>query len=146
MVALYRTRIWNDVEKRIPFQGPWDYCQRREKVAWMCVESMTLVARQLQPGGSCLIRASGLVGSYSFNANSQGFLYEASNIPMLDRYCVVVASIRCLYDIQDIIPVLTQLSLLIDILLFHHLTKPQATRNWTGKPFSTRQHERHNIP
>ena len=45
---------------RVTFQG--DRCQRAERVAWMHVESMTLAARRLQPGGPCLITISGLVG------------------------------------------------------------------------------------
>ncbi len=70
---------------RVPLRGPGDSCQRRERVAWMYVESMTLAARRLQPRGSCLITISELAGGPgSFNANSTGFLYEASNVPTFE--------------------------------------------------------------
>ena len=85
--------MWSDIKALVPFQGPWDRCQRGEKVAWMYVESMTLAAKRLQAGGSCLITISEVMGSYSFNANSTGALYEAPNVPMVEsapRGCIKI--------------------------------------------------------
>ncbi len=82
----------------------------------MYIESMTLAARQLQPGGSCLITVFELVGSCSFNANKH-------RLPMLGiqpadvkegTVCTYLEQ-RDLYKIQHVSQVLARLPRLTDI-------------------------------
>ena len=89
----------------------------------MYVESMTLAARRLQLGESCLITMPELVGFCAFNAKSIGFLYEASSLAIFGWIPV-----NALKREKPVYHSRCQPSFSPTISPSRHITKPQATR------------------